>query len=348
MKLQDRLFFAKVSRSFSISLMALLAIFFLIDYAFQAKGLLEETPGMILRYYTSRVSSFANILFPFAFLLAILFVLIDLNNKRQWVALQACKITPLMMLRPFILVALLLTLLLWTNSQWLSPLVTYTSGKERSEGSFGLQTNKVHSLRLKDDSLLFFHHFDTEKQTLHDIFWLPDSRSLWHIDTLHIDHTPPIAKSAKQLIQDEMNRYQLIQTYETLTLDQFCLELPEESDELLDMKVQPLTLLYKKATLFPKNDHQAKATSAFLNKLLMPLLPLLLLLAAAPSALRFSKVFSPFALFSFWVAFYIILTALFDAAFFFGESFLINPLIAITMAFIPLVIVGAFSWTRST
>lgn len=346
MKLQNRYLSSQLVKSFIVCLGALLSLFFLIDYALGAKELSKESADFLGRYYLGKLSSFATILFPFAFLLASLIVLADLNNKRQWLALQACKITRGQLLKPFFIGAFLLAILLLANNQFLAPL---SSSKPLKTNSYlNPSDEKVHALTLKGGGLLFFQSYDSHRETLHDIYWLPNKTTLWHIKTLHVDKTPVVAEHAQKLTRQERGPFTLTGAFKTLTLEELQFELPDDTEEFLDTAQQPLSLLFKKASLLPHNDQQAKATSYFLYKLLTPLLPLLLLFASAPSALQFSKNFSYFTLFGFWIILYIIVVALLDAAFFLGESHLLNPTLAITMPLLLVLSLGVLSWKRST
>src|SRR5262245_9086527 len=135
MNLRDRYLFKELSKNFALILSGLLFLFLVIDYALKPEG--------DIQYYASKLSSFAAILLPFAFLLAALLVLADLNNKKQWIALQACKISRLRLLRPFFYGALLLTTFLWINGEFLTEPVSY---KPKKGSFFSASANKVHAL----------------------------------------------------------------------------------------------------------------------------------------------------------------------------------------------------------
>ncbi len=342
MHLQDRYLFKKLSKAFIVVLSALIVLFLLIDYALQSKGFAG------FYYYGAKISSFAAILLPFAFLLSFLFVLSELNSKRQWLALQACRVSSWQLLKPFFLAAFILTILLFINNHFFSHLYDYKTLKKTKLSYLSPSSEKVHALKLRAGGYLFFQKFDPKTEILHDIFWLPEGGSIWHISTLSIAKDPVIATQAKEMVQQSDGTYILKENYPEIPLPDFRFELPEDTEELLDTKQQSLGLLARKARLFPSTDQEAKTASYFYIRLLMPLLPLLLLFAAAPSSLRFSKTFSHFFLFAFWSAFYIITIALLDAAFFLGESLLLNPLLAISLPLLVVLALGVFSWNRST
>ncbi len=299
-------------------------------------------------YYGAKISSFAAILFPFAFLLAFLFVLSDLNSKRQWLALQACCVSHRKLLRPLFLAAFILTTLLFINNQFFSYVNDSRIIKKTKLSYLSASSEKVHALKLRAGGYLFFQRFDPKTELLYDLFWLPEGSTIWHISTLSIAKDPVIATYAQEIVQQPDGTYALKKNHLEIALPNFRFELPEDTDELLDTKQQSLALLARKARLFPKTDQEAKTTSYFYIRLLMPLMPLFFLFAAAPSSLHFSKNLSPFFLFTFWPAFYIVIIALLDAAFFLGESLVINPLLSITLPFLILLVLGVFSWKRST
>lgn len=347
MKLQDRYLFKKLCKSFLVILGVLLFLFLLIDYALQAKTTVGGSLTLFATYYAAKLSSFASILLPFAFLLALLFVLNDLNNKRQWLALQACKITYRRLLRPFLLAALLISAFLWINNQYFARFAMLKPLEKKKTSYFSSSSEKVRALKLKAGGYIFFQSFNPDTKTLTDIFWLPEKdTTLWHMNFLQIGSNPVVAYDAKELAPDSQGAYFLKEVHDTLILPSFRFELPDDTEELLDTKEQSLLLLAKKACLFPQNDQEAKASTHFFMKLLTPLLPLLLLFAAVPSALRFTKNSSSFPLFAFWSAFYIVIVALIDASFFLGESLLLNPLLAITIPLLVVLALGGFLWKR--
>lgn len=347
MKLQDRFLYKELLRNFSLTLLSLALLFFVIDYALQAKVLADEPFSLFISYYIAKLSSFASILLPFAFLLAALLILADLSSKRQWIALQACRISRLAILRPFFLFAGLITLLLLLNNQYLSHL-SLNHPQKPKKSTFFDGSSKVHAHRLKAGGFLFFQSYERSKEQLHDIYWLAPDDTLWHMESLDIAKLPAVASHVKKLVRDEKKRYFLQASYEEIVLEDFSLELPEAHDELLDAKEQPLSLLAKKMHLFPQDDQEARIASCFLYKLLTPFLPLLLLFAVAPTTLAYRKNISYFAIFAVWIAFYIIVIALLDAAFFLGESQMINPSLAICLPLILVVAVGGISWSRAT
>ena len=116
-------------------------------------------------------------------LLATIKVLTTLNARREIVALVAGGISFRKLISPFLYTALIAVALIFANFQWFEPIAL--AKLEAFEARYFKEgvVNQVHASRLKDDSLVLYHHYNLEDKSLHDLFWIQDMNHVYHMKT---------------------------------------------------------------------------------------------------------------------------------------------------------------------
>ena len=189
-----RYFLREFSKIFCLVIFSAYFLFVLIDYSTHTKNFHQTGVQIvdILLYYLYQFTMQAEILIVLALLLSTVKVLTTLNIRREIVALAASGISMRKLQTPFLLVALLATLFLYANFQWLEP--SATRKLEAFESKYLKDTNSIstHSTYLKDGSVLLYHHFDVETNHLHDLFWVKDLDYIYHIQTLDLKNSTAI------------------------------------------------------------------------------------------------------------------------------------------------------------
>src|SRR5436190_24088446 len=115
-KIWERYFLKQMLKVFFLFLFCFYGLYVVVDYASHTSALPHhqtQVPGQeLIRYYLFVFASRAEILIPFALLIAVIKTLITLNTHQELVALLASGVRLKTLMRPFILMGLVCTLFL--------------------------------------------------------------------------------------------------------------------------------------------------------------------------------------------------------------------------------------------
>ena len=126
-KIWERYFISETLKTFFLFLFCFYGLYVLIDYATHASSFRHYGNYSwldIAYYYLYELVQRANVIVPFAILLAVIRTLCNLNVHHELVALLAGGIRIHSLLRPFLLVGLFFTALLYINTEFLMPLAS--------------------------------------------------------------------------------------------------------------------------------------------------------------------------------------------------------------------------------
>ncbi len=298
----------------------------------------QEGAHSVFRYYLNTFATLFELFLSLSFLLAILRVLIDCNQRRELLALQMAGLSKKRFLLPFFLVAGGLSGLCYLNSQWVAPYAQETVDIFRSaHKTKKKKTPRLYSLSLEDDSELVYQHFDAEKRELFDVFWVRTPNDIWHMKYLEIESLH--GRYVHHLIRNPEKQLEKQASFSTRSFP----ELPWNEEAILHRFVpfenRSLSTLFTQVAVL--SSDRASVLSHLLYKMAMPLLPLLLLLTLAPTTLRFSRDQPTFLLVTCSLFGFIALKVVLDGMLILGENQVLSPLIAL-LAPIGLLIVFSF------
>lgn len=359
-KIWERYFIIQFLKVFFLFLFCFYGLYILIDYASHTSTLPQNTLQLkfkeLFRYYTYVFASRAEILLPIALLIAFIKTVSDLNSHRELVALMASgfKLTTLM--RPFILVALLFTVLLFLNEQYLLP--TALKKLRRIEDATKHQRNKpgqpiaVKQVVLEDGSLLLFQKYDSAKEQFFDAFWIESIDSLYRIRNLApaqgVSQPIPIGYFVDHLVRNEQGELLQQEAYQTFEFKNMRFNQKVLQSAIIDPEVLSLTELvarYRDVTdqLY---DKESKLLTAFYWKLCLPWLCLLAVFIPAPLCVRYSRQFPLFFVYVVCLfgllAFYMFI----DAIQLVAKRQVISPIYALGVPFLTLFFISGIRFAR--
>jgi len=338
-KIWERYFVWEFAKIFFLFLICFYGLYILIDYSSHASSFhyhhIRFRWYEFAVYYFCEFISRAEILVPFALLVASVHTLCQLNARNELVALLASGIKLQTLLRPFVCIGLLFTLLLYLNEDLLIPMaLKKIKSIDSSHTSARNNTNdhpSVQHVALEDKSMILFQHYNSQEQFFFDAYWIRSIDDIYrikylypysdvpvghYVDHLHRSHsqalTPKESFTLKSFPEMIFNKASLLET----------LALPEEYTltELRDKAPSHHNLLSAK---------ESQIVTTFNYRLAMPWLALLAIIGPAPFCLRFTRHLPTFFIYCAsifgLIGFYLVM----DAASILGKRQVIHPLWAI-------------------
>lgn len=294
-----KIWFSYLLRHLVKNFLTLSILFFLIysivDLAihgvrFFSHGSLEWADMAI--YYVYDFLGHFEFFLPFTFLLTVLKVLLDLNSHHEWVALQMAGLSQKKLLSPFFIFALFLTLASYANQEWIIPSSQESAETFRTEHSKNKNQKKtyVHSVNLHDKTELVYQSFQASSQELQDVFWVKNSKDIWHMKSLKID--PAGIKASKGSFVDhfQRNKENLLEKTESFAskdFPQITIAPHAHLQMFIPFENRPLSTLLQQS-LKPYSEKPIVLTHLH-YKLATPLLSFLILIAVSPIALKFKR-----------------------------------------------------------
>lgn len=286
-------------------------------------------------YYGFIFSQNLKLFMPLAFLLATTSTLFYLNQHRELLALQAGGIGKKKLALPFLSLAALLMIIMYSNEQWVRPRsVKFIDRIETHYLKAKAAMHKkrmIHSYPVSSDSKVIFARYDGQNQTLTDAFYIKNSATIFHAKKLKLSPGYTTGFSVDQFIQEETGLFKKVESFDTHAF--LSLNI---NPRLIDVKITPVehvslsdlasfAFSKQKLPLFPLPQIQTH----FFYKLFIPWLLPLTLFFTFPLCTNFSRrmptlLITAFSLFGF-IVFYILQ----NAFLLMGESGVTPPLLSV-------------------
>lgn len=297
MLLYQRYFLREFFKFFGLILVCFYGLYILIDYSSHASLFHQQRSSgwAILFYYGAEFIQRMGILIPFAVAIGTIKTLTTLNQHHEIAALLAAGIPLKNLLKPFLLVALGIGLLLNVSSEWISPKaqkqLRYFSEQRKQEKNQKAGITSVQLMPLLDESPLLYYTFDHQTQALQDVYWIRSLDQVTHMQQLFVLEKEPRGVQVDWLTRDPSGNlipvnYAAEATFSDLFLSQkSVMEMTTLPNEL------SLTQLWQR--LNPDhdilNEKEAQTRTTFYYKLALPWLSLLVVMGCMPFCIRFSR-----------------------------------------------------------
>src|SRR5688500_15371327 len=125
MKIWEKYFTKEFFKTFFLFLICFYFLYVLIDYTNRASSFHYHQSrfqwGQFFSYYLAEFVIRSEVLIPFAILLGTIRTLCKLNQNNELVAMVASGIKMTTLLRPFLIIGLFFTLLMYLNNEYLLP-----------------------------------------------------------------------------------------------------------------------------------------------------------------------------------------------------------------------------------
>ena len=330
MSIWFRYLFRHLILSFLFFFCCILALYTAIDLSINGIRFLSKDATSIIGIlinYLRHFSKLFDLFSSFSFLLATLKVLIDLNTHRELSALQIAGISAKRLLMPFFLLAALLTIASYGNSQWISPNAQQTIQGTQSKKRKSKTEGRIFSVDLEDGSELIYQMYCPEKEELFDVFWIRSPTDLWHIKYLKVHSKPVQGRFAEHFTRNHHGIFEKTESFEHSIFPDLQCNSSASLQKFIPFEERPLLLLLQQA--MAKGAEKQKSGAHLQYKLALPLIPFLMLFSIAPFAFRFSRGTFAFLFASCCFFAYVGLRTLLDALLILAENQVFSPFLAI-------------------
>ena len=307
-KIWERYFLFETLKVFFLITFCFYGLFILIDYASHS-GANQNHSMMnwneLFRYYLYEWILRADVLVPFALLIATIRTLCDLNIHNELVALQASGIAMRSLLRPFVFLALTFTILIYCNTEWNLPYALAKTRRMQTQKEVIKQKKQkrwlVQSVELEDHSTLIFQNYDKAKKRFFDVYWIQNFDEIWRCRYLYPYKNPPLGIQVDRLKRDADNSLYKAETFSTHAFPKMRFNQKTLLDTLTPSKELAISTLWKRIpkSLQPKSEKEAEMTAAFLHKITIPWLCFFAVLAPAPFCVRPGRMHPVFFIYAF-------------------------------------------------
>lgn len=329
-------------KCFLLLLFCFYGLYFLIDYASRSGSGYTHAHFTLAElgiYYLLECVRRLDVLIPFALLIATVRTLVHMNTQNELVALLAGGVSAKAVVKPLLVLALACTSIVYFSYQYAIPRsleeMRHIEDIHAREKIKKKRKNFVQTVALKDGSVLLFRDFDRSKELFFDVYWMHSFDKIYHIKELSSKTRPAegfyvdlLARNAKGVMEKrtsfekrlfpeiKFNRKFLLDTApppQELSLSKLWNALPEQG--------------------LPKSEKEAELTTVFYQKMWMPWLSLLVVLATASSCMRFSRHFPQFFVYSFAIFGLVAFLITIDAAIVLGSRQIVSPFVVMGVPF---------------
>lgn len=281
-------------------------------------------------YYLAQFSTYLDLFTLLCFLLTLQSVLTQIGEKGELLAFQVGGLSKQKLLSPLFGFALLLTLALYANQEWVIPKTKAQSAlfKEFYQPK---KANKksLSALVLPDGSKLIYRTRQLNPDILFDVFWVLNETDLWHIKELRL---PDQAHHVDIFTRDKENRLIKKKSVAHKKIENLSLNTTFLQKLLIPIQSRPLSHLFEQKKELP--SQKAKISAHLCYKMTLPLLLLPLLFGISAQSMQpfrgRSSVF--FRVTTSLFAFFLFL-ALFNGQLLLAEHGILSPLIALVLPF---------------
>lgn len=342
-KLWERYFLKETLKTFLLFIFCFYGLFVLIDYASHAASFHRgnnsfqwKTVGF---YYLLEFVKRLEVLVPFALLLATVKTLTTMNVHNELVALMASGVKLKRLMRPFLVLGIFFTALLYLNTELLLPQVLKQIKHMDNARSLIKHKNRnqpiVRHLVLEDGSTLLFQNYDSAAENFFDAYWIKSVDSVYRIKFLFPNREQPHGRFVDLLKRSPSGELKLENSYVEKSFPEIKFNKQTLFETITSPEEQSYSQLWDKtpSMINPQSEKQSQLVTTYFYKLAMPWLCLLAVVGPMPYCVKFTRNLPLFYIYA-WsifglVAFYIAM----DAALVLGERQAVAPALAIWPVF---------------
>ncbi len=317
-------------------------LYVLIDYATHSSANHHHTMmkwGELIHYYAYEWVLRADVLVPFALMVATIRTLCDLNIHNELVALRASGTSLKRILTPFLLIGFVFTALIYINTEWLLPDAMAGNRHIHDQKELAKNTNQdkfiVQHVELKDHSTLLFQNYDLEQNRFFDAYWISNFNEVWRFHYLYPYDHPPKGIKVDKLVRAEDGSLHKEDSYAERVFPEMRFNKKVLLDTLTPAKELSISALWKRLpkTKEIENEKQAEITTTFFHKIAIPWLCFLAVLAPAPFCVRYGRTHPVFLIYSLSLFALVGCYLLFNAALILGSRQVFPPSLVISFPF---------------
>lgn len=335
----ERYLFGELIKIFLLFLIGFFLLYTMMDYSMHMQEFTKTNSARmldILLYSGSQFIKRLDLLLPLALLIASIKVLCSLNKHHELLAFQIGGIKLQTLMRPFFLMALFCSCLIYCNFQFFLPSTMnyidefqHSHFKKRKKSKLANRALQV--LPLEDGSRLVYQSYHLKEETLEDVYWIISADEVYAMQSLSREEMIPVGTFVDHLKRSDQGLIEKVNSYTTHSFPEMKLTFHAKSNLFIPFENRSISdllhLVKDHSKLFIEKEDQIKTQLYF--KLMMPLIAFVAILACIPICVKYSRNLSMFYIYTASIFGIIVFFAVIDACVILGENQVINPLLAI-------------------
>jgi len=350
-KIWERYIFQEIFKLFLSFLVGFYLLYVLIDYSTHMQEFATSTAlpiGKIILYYLFQFIKRADILLPLALLLATIKVLCQLNTHKELLAFQSAGLKAKKLLRPLFVIGSICALANFAIMEYAIPqslnFIDKFYDAHLRHSYHGKRMEPLQVVQLEDHSKLAYQYYDAAKEAFFDVVWIRSPDDLWKMQYLSAEPDNPRGTRVDHLERLENGAFTKTQSFASTILTE--LKWKEETPRrgfipFENRSIRELLTLYRNDPLLSSYEKN-EVLSQLLFKCTIPLLSILVILAASPFCLTNERNLTQFRIYGLALFGFVSFIALMDAMVILGENNTLSPFLVILSPFI--LFFGLSSW----
>ncbi len=273
-------------------------LFTILFYSLQATEDLDENLFDIATIQTLfyEVVVLSPIILPVSLSIAVTYTLYNLQQRHELAALLAGGLNRQLLLRPFLIIAVGLTILLYLSFQFVYPQSLAETRRIKGSFSFSAEAPKIRSIPLPDGSTFIFQKFDKKAASFHNLFWIQSPDKILHMNELTPFSSPPKGSYVQVIERDSKGALILKESIQELDFPQLSIEKKHIKLETLAPDELSLSSLSANiADSASQHSKQAvKLRATLWTRLMAPLAALIAIFLPSSLCLQFRRRFPIF------------------------------------------------------
>lgn len=352
----ERYFLREIFKVLILFMGCFYGLYVLIDYSSHTSAAYQHTHFRwwdLIIYYICEFARRADVLLPFALLIACTRTLLQLMLHNELVALMASGIPIRRLLRPFLAIGLFFTALIYLNNQFFLPEATHEL--DRIEASYSSLTKKKNKYRpsaqhivLEDTSTLLFQRYDAPGERFFDAYWVRSADDIYRIKFLYPHGEVPIGNFVDHLQRDAEGKLTVAESFQTHPFSAMRFNKKKLRNTLTPPEEQSLTNLWKQLPPPKKllSEKEAQLSSAFYFKLVMPWLCFLAIIIPIPFCVAFSRQMPVFSVYTIGILTLVIFYLVMNASLILGGHQILSPVTVIMAPFTLFASIALWRYSR--
>lgn len=333
----ERYFYKEICKTFTFLLFGFFALYVAIDMMTHLKDIRAGSTSLLvwINYYICTFSRRLDVLIPFTVLIGTIRLLLQFHARNELVALLVCGLPMKTLLRPFLVAASCMALLLYANFQFFLP-ATQPKALSIQENDFsksmrGKRMQPVREVLLKDASRMFYKSYNSTTKEFLDVFWVASLDKVYHMKMLRSDNDRLIGVGVDLIVRDASGKMKKEGYYAEYPFKnmQFDDESLRQSIQL--PRDQSITTLISQLSLYGQSisERAVDVRSFLIFKLTFPLLCLLAVVVPLPYCLSYRRDLAPFMIYLLSLGALFCFFLLLQVALVLAKSHTISPLLAL-------------------
>jgi lipopolysaccharide export system permease protein len=332
----ERYIFKELIKTLLFVTLSFYVLYVLVDYSMHSKSLSKilTTAPQFVKYYAYQFSKRADIILPMSILISTIRLLCTINVQNELVALLAGGIRRAALLRPFFVVAIVCTCLLYVNYEYYYPAsMTHLEHfqKQKEKRPDMMHKSLLHVMRLADNTQLVYQRYDAFEKRLFDAYWIRSPDEFYHAKYLYPHMQIPVGEHVDLLTRNRKGELVVTESVPKMAFKKMSFSEESLFKTLAIAENLSLSDLWEQMPLYQRamTDRDAEIHTYFYLKLAFPLLCFFTIIGPAPFCLRFGRHLPVFLIYTLSLFGFVAFLMMMDSVAILGQHHVVSPFWAV-------------------